>query len=88
MSAAPYPVAFYVAHRVYEFPSGNVWGQITDGPCSTREELIETMTENFTKYGVPDANDVKAWFISEHTKPIEVTLRALVSVAERMAVQS
>ncbi len=55
---AAYPSTFAYAHRIEGYPSGQIFGYLTDGYINTDAELAE-YTEKYSELGVPQLGDFK-----------------------------
>ncbi len=55
---AAYPSSFAYAHRIEGYPSGQIFGYLTDGYINTETELAE-YTEKYSELGVPQLGDFK-----------------------------
>jgi len=65
-----HPDNSYIAHAVYDLPSGSSWGSLIDGPATWRE-LVDTIAAHFDAR--PDATRLRVWYMQANRAPMEVT---------------
>ena len=64
---APYPDSFFIIHRRFagpSFPPEGTWGDISDGPVASDEDVICEMLEAWKdEQHEPDETDFRVWQI-------------------------
>lgn len=76
-----HPKDFYIAHAVYSgraFPSGPVWGSLTDGP-EYRDKVISRILDDFPE---ADTGTLRVWRFQDDVPARDVTEDILAEAAE------
>jgi len=85
---APYPEAFFIAHKRFTglpFQVSGEWGDILDGPMDDEEQVIEAIIEAWkdSEFG-PARDDLRVWHIVPNQPAEDVTAWAVSTVYETL----